>query len=209
MKFTIAIDLGGTIIKIGLMNNGHLIDRKELHAQSSTGLKAHTPALEIAIDEIMKANQLAITDILGIGFSFPGLVDSSNNKILSTNKKYDDGSDTDLVTWAWNKWALPLYVENDVRLALLGGNSINNDILALEILDHCYSVWSSGIISMIHAFDPEMIIISGGIIKSGSVIMPELQSRINQFAWTPWGKVKLVEAQYPDSAALFGAYYMV
>jgi len=54
-----------------------------------------------------------------------------------------------------------------------------------------------------------MIIISGGIIKSGSVIMPELQSRINQYAWTPWGKVKLVEAQYPDSAALFGADYMV
>ena len=39
--------------------------------------------------------------------------------------------------------------------------------------------------------------------------MPELQSRINQYAWTPWGKVKLVEAQYPDSAALFGADYMV
>jgi len=309
MKFTIAIDLGGTIIKIGLLNNGELIDRKELQAQSSTGLTAHTPVLEIAIDELMLANQLALTDILGIGFSFPGLVDSSKNKILSTNKKYDDGSDIDLVAWAWDKWALPLYVENDARLALLGEwqfgagrgcenivmvtlgtgigsavliegellrgkhfqagnlcghltvnhrgtictcgnkgcmeseaatwrlpqliktnsdyessslrhenlldyealfrNSINNDILALEILDHCYSVWSSGIISMIHAFDPEMIIISGGIIKSGSVIMPELQSRINQYAWTPWGKVKLVEAQYPDSAALFGADYMV
>jgi len=82
MKFTIAIDLGGTIIKIGLLNNGELIDRKELQAQSSTGLTAHTPVLEIAIDELMLANQLALTDILGIGFSFPGLVDSSKNKIL-------------------------------------------------------------------------------------------------------------------------------
>ena len=68
MKFTIAIDLGGTIIKIGLLHNGELIERKELQAQSSTGLKAHIPVLEIAIDEIMMANQLALNDIQGIGF---------------------------------------------------------------------------------------------------------------------------------------------
>jgi glucokinase len=309
MKLTIAIDLGGTIIKIGLMKNGKLIDREELRAQSSTGLKAHFPALEIAINGIMIANRLTLTDILGIGFSFPGLVDSSKNKILSTNKKFDDGPETDLIEWARDKWNWPIYPENDARLALVGEwqygagrdcenivmvtlgtgigtavliegkllkgkhfqagnlcghftvnhlgtictcgnkgcmeseaatwrlpqliksnsayessalkheklldyealfrNAINKDILALEILDHCYSVWSSGIVSMIHAFDPEIIIIGGGIIKSGSIIIPELQNRINQYAWTPWGKVKLVEAQYPFSAALFGADYLV
>jgi len=32
---------------------------------------------------------------------------------------------------------------------------------------------------------------------------------VNQLAWTPWGKVKLVEAKYPDSAALYGADYLV
>ena len=32
MKHTIAIDLGGTIIKIGLMQSGQLIDRKEIKA---------------------------------------------------------------------------------------------------------------------------------------------------------------------------------
>jgi len=135
-----------------------------------------------------------------------------------------------LVAWAWDKWALPLYVENDARLALLGewqfgagrgcenivmvtlGTGIGSAVLIEGKLlrgKHFQAGNLCGHLTMIHAFDPEMIIISGGIIKSGSVIMPELQSRINQFAWTPWGKVKLVEAQYPDSAALFGAYYMV
>jgi glucokinase len=85
----------------------------------------------------------------------------------------------------------------------------NNDLVAKEVLDHCLSVWAAGIITMIHAFDPELIILSGGIMKSATVILPVLQEKVNQHAWTPWGKVKLVEARYPDSAALYGAEYLV
>ncbi|MDO9613727.1 MAG: ROK family protein, partial [Bacteroidota bacterium] len=85
----------------------------------------------------------------------------------------------------------------------------NNDRVAKEVLDHCLSAWAAGIITMIHAFDPEMIILSGGIMKSSFIILPALQEKVNQLAWTPWGKVKLVEAKYPDSAALYGADYLV
>jgi glucokinase len=84
-----------------------------------------------------------------------------------------------------------------------------NDTLANEILEHCYSVWSSGLINMIHAFDPELIILSGGIMKSASIILPELQKRINKHAWTPWGKVKLVEALNYQTSALFGSDFLV
>jgi glucokinase len=85
----------------------------------------------------------------------------------------------------------------------------NNDKVAKEVLEHCLSAWAAGIINMIHAFDPEMIIMSGGIMKSSAVILPALQEKVNQLAWTHWGKVKLVEAKYPDSAALYGADYLV
>jgi glucokinase len=83
-----------------------------------------------------------------------------------------------------------------------------NDNVAKEVLDHCLSAWAAGIITMIHAFDPEMIILSGGIMKSSSIILPALQDKVNQLAWTPWGKVKLIEAKFPDSAALYGANYL-
>lgn len=85
----------------------------------------------------------------------------------------------------------------------------NNDRVAKEVLEHCLSAWAAGIISMIHAFDPELIILSGGIMKSAPVILPVLQEKVNKLAWTPWGKVKLVEARFPDSAALYGADYLV
>jgi glucokinase len=309
MKYTIAIDLGGTIIKIGLLKSGQLIDRIETKAQSASGMKAQLPELEQTIWQILFANQLHKEDVLGIGFSFAGLVDSSANRILSTNQKYNDGPNTDLVGWARKKWNWPLFAENDARMALLGewqygagkghsdlvivtlgtgigsavlikgqllkgkhfqagnlgghfvvnhkgsictcGNigcveaeastwrlpsllkeypgfsesSMNelplldfqslfqhaalNDKVAKEVLEHCLSAWAAGIITMIHAFDSELIVLSGGIMKSSAVILPALQEKVNQRAWTPWGKVKLVEAKYPDSAALYGADYLV
>lgn len=309
MKHTIAIDLGGTIIKIGLLQNGELIDRAEIVAQSASGLKSQLPELEMAIDQMLQSNQIQETDVLGIGFSFAGLVDSSKNRILSTNQKYDDGPETDLVSWAMQKWNWPLFAINDARMALLGewqhgagkgcadlvlvtlgtgiGSAVliggelligkhfqagnlgghfvvnhkgtvctcgnvgcveaeastwrlpsllkehpefdessikneetldfkalfyhagNNDRVAKEVLEHCLSAWAAGIITMIHAFDPELVIISGGIMKSSSVILPALQEKVNNLAWTPWGKVKLVEARFPDSAALYGADYLV
>ncbi len=307
--FTIGIDLGGTIIKIGLLNNGKLIGRLEIKAESASGLKAQLPALEITINKMLRSNQIRANDVLGMGFSFAGLVDSVKNRIISTNQKYDDSPDIDLTGWAMEKWEWPLFVENDARMALLGechfgagkdcrdlvmvtlGTGIGSAVLidgkllkgkhfqagnlgghftvnykgtkctcgnigcveaeastwrlplllqghvgfskssmknlnlldfqalfqhaelgdkvAKEVLDHCLSAWSAGIITMIHAFDPEMIILSGGIMKSSSVILPFLQKRINNLAWTPWGKVKLVEARFLDSAALYGGDYLV
>ena len=229
--------------------------------------------------------------------------------VFSTNKKYDDAVNLNLPHWAEQKWGLPLLMENDARMALIGewkygagkgyenivmvtlgtgvgsavliegkllkgkhfqaGNlgghfTVNhrgtictcgnigcmeseastwrlpeliktntayissslrnenlldyetlfnhadkNDPLAKEILDHCFSVWSAGLINMIHAFDPEIIIISGGIMNSGSVIIPKIQQRINSFAWTPWGKVKILKAQNYELASLYGADFLV
>ncbi|MGV8095076.1 MAG: ROK family protein [Mangrovibacterium sp.] len=307
--WTIGIDLGGTIIKTGLLNEEGLVATRSVEAASANGLKNNFPTIEKVIHDLLKENRIAGDELLGIGFSFAGLVDSAQNKVLSTNKKYDDAVELDLPLWARQKWNVPLFLENDARMALLGEwqygagkgyenivmvtlgtgigsaviiegkllkgkhfqagnlgghfivnhrgiictcgnkgcmeseastwrlpelvqsdpkygtsllkhekiidyeslfrNASLNDPLAEEILDHCFSVWSAGLISMIHAFDPEVIILSGGIMKSASVILPELQQRINKYAWTPWGKVKLIKAHNSDSAALYGADYLV
>lgn len=306
---TIAIDLGGTIIKAGLLDGKKLLGSVTEKATSGKGLKNNLPEIEKMIGRLLESNRVEVKELLGIGFSFPGLVDSAQNRVLSTNKKYDDAPDLDLPRWAKETWDLPLYLENDARMALLGEwqhgagqriensvmvtlgtgigsavliegkllrgkhfqagnlgghftvnhrgtvctcgnigcmeseastwrlpelikshtaygssslkneelldyealfrNASRNDYLANEILDHCFSVWSSGLISMIHAFDPEIIILSGGIMKSAPVILPELQKRVDQYAWTPWGKVELLKAKNINTAALYGADYLV
>ena len=79
------------------------------------------------------------------------------------------------------------------------------DRVAVEILDYCLKVWATGAVGLIHAYDPERIVIGGGVMRSAAVIIPHIQAYVNQHAWTPWGKVEIVAAQLGNDAGLFGA----
>ena len=43
---------------------------------------------------------------------------------------------------------------------------------------------------MIHAYDPEIVIIGGGINKSHDIIIPYIQQHSDKNAWTVGGKVR-------------------
>jgi glucokinase len=79
------------------------------------------------------------------------------------------------------------------------------DRVAIEIRDYCLQVWATGAVGLIHAYDPERILIGGGVMRRGAVILPFIQAYVNQRAWTPWGKVEIVAAQLGNDAGLFGA----
>ena len=83
------------------------------------------------------------------------------------------------------------------------------DSLARKIRDKAMDVWSVCAINLIHAYDPEILVVSGGIMQSGEIIIPYMQQKINQYAWTPWGKVKVVKAVNSNTASLLGASYLI
>ncbi|MBN2280268.1 MAG: ROK family protein [Candidatus Marinimicrobia bacterium] len=78
------------------------------------------------------------------------------------------------------------------------------DGLAQEILDHFIRVWSTLAINLIHAYDPDLIVFFGGIMKSHEFILPKMKEIIDQQAWTPWGKVKLAKSSLGDDAGMLG-----
>jgi glucokinase len=79
------------------------------------------------------------------------------------------------------------------------------DRIAVEVLDYCLKVWATGAVGLIHAYDPERIVIGGGVMRAAAVILPYIQAYVKQHAWTPWGKVEIVAAQLGNDAGLFGA----
>jgi glucokinase len=83
------------------------------------------------------------------------------------------------------------------------------DKTAMDILSDCLNAWSAGIITMIHAYDPEMVIIGGGVMKSENQILPYIQQKVNQYAWTPWGKVEVKSAKFTDEAGQLGITYLL
>lgn len=83
------------------------------------------------------------------------------------------------------------------------------DECALSIRNYCIDVWSTVVINMIYAYDPEMVILAGGVMKSAEVIMPTVQQKINEMAWTPSGQVKIVKEEHMDDAALLRLDYLL
>jgi glucokinase len=115
-------------------------------------------------------------------------------------------------------WALPLMAKDwngFPRSALAKQEKIDfralfelakaGDEVSIEIRGFCLEVWASAAVGLIHAYDPELIVIGGGVMRSADAILPYIQQYVNQHAWTPWGKVKVVAAELGNHAGLFGA----
>jgi len=308
-KYVIGIDLGGTIIKIGIVQAGKVVASGALKSDSGNGLGRKLPEVESLITSLLKEQKIPDSGIAGVGISFPGLVDSSRGRVLSTNAKYDDATGLDLKSWAQGCFGGKFYIDNDARMATVGewqygagkgcdnmvmmtigtgigtgviiqgkiltgahfqagclgghlivdykGRRCNcgsagciealsssfflNDIIrenqqinkefyrqyapfnfkklfdlfsegnpnAQKIVRECMDVWSAGIVSLIHAYDPERIVLGGGVMKSSGIILPYIQQRVDSLAWTPWGKVKIVESELKDNMGIIGATHCV
>ncbi|RNI22678.1 ROK family protein [Rufibacter latericius] len=308
-RIAIAMDLGGTKIKLGLVQDGKVLGMTQIDAYSDQGLRGRLPFVKLTIDKLLEEKNISTDQLSGVGVSIPGIVDSVQRKVLSIDKKYGDAPEIDFPAWAQQAWDLPIILENDARSALVGewqyghGKGVDNvvlmtlgtgvgtsaviegkvlrgkhfqagclgghftvnlsggvcncgnigcvesessswsleekvkaqpmysksllrvepkidfsvlfqwaekkDHLAIQMRDQCLDVWSACAINLIHAYDPEVLLLGGGIMGSGAYIIPYLQSKINELAWTPWGKVEVRAASSFDSAALLGVGYLV
>ncbi|BBI31278.1 ROK family protein [Cohnella abietis] len=83
------------------------------------------------------------------------------------------------------------------------------DQVGVDVLEGLLNHWSAGIVNMIHAYDPETVILSGGLMKASDFIVPILRERVRQRSWTPWGDVKMVVANDPDVSVLLGLASLV
>jgi glucokinase len=115
-------------------------------------------------------------------------------------------------------WALPLIAqewpgfsqsrlakEASVNFEALFRLAAEKDPVALAIRDRCLQVWAVGTVGLIHAYDPEIVVFGGGVMKSADIILPFVQSYVEKHSWTPWGKVKVRAAQLGNNAGLLGA----
>jgi glucokinase len=77
--------------------------------------------------------------------------------------------------------------------------------LAVEVRDRCLDVWAAGAVSMVHAWDPVLAVVGGGVMQSAAAVLPAIEERVHRHAWTPWGRVEVRAATLGDEAALLGA----
>ena len=82
--YIIAIDLGGTITKIGLFEDGKLIDHIKMNSRPDLNMATSLPRIEKSINLLMDSNK--VDHLSGIGIAFPGLVNNKENTYESVKR---------------------------------------------------------------------------------------------------------------------------
>lgn len=86
----------------------------------------------------------------------------------------------------------------------------SSDEIARFVVDRWLDYLGAGIVSLIHAYDPDRVILSGSVMQYSLLILPPLQAYINFHAWTnPKGRVLLQAALLGEDAPLLGAAALV
>ncbi|MDP3070985.1 MAG: ROK family protein [Opitutaceae bacterium] len=305
----LACDLGGTRLKIGVVRDGHMLAQTVEPANSRLGLAPQLPVLKAAWLRLLGELKLGLTDCAGVAVAFPSLVDNATGRILAEYGKFADAMALDLRAWARAELGLPLALENDARMALIGewragaGRGCDNlvmmtlgtglgtcaiiegrvlrgrhgqagvlgghmtvryggrlcscgnvgcaeaeastaclrqlaegfqdwnrsslrqvatldyvqvfahatagDACAAALRDHSLLVWGTLAVNLIHAYDPEIVILGGGIMASGEVILPAVADYVRQHAHTPWGQVRVAASALGDTAALVAGDWLL
>ena len=305
----LACDMGGTRIKLGVVRGGAVLASDVIPAHSDRGLRPRLPSVAEALRGLCATNGLELSVCHGLAVSFPSLVDVRSGRILAEYGKYRDAMDIDLRAWARDALGLPLAIENDARMALIGewrhgagrgsddvvmitlgtglgtsavvegrvvrgkhgqagclgghttvryggrpcscGNvgcaeaeastaflariaaeradlaesplsrepvvdyaavvrhAAAGDPCARSLLDHSVRVWGALAVNLVHAYDPEVVILGGGIMSAADSILPAVREYVLRHAHTPWGKVRVVASELGDRAALVAADWLV
>jgi glucokinase len=120
-QYTVGVDIGGTNIKLGLVNrSGTIIGRAVLSTKNlSKNKKKLIDAVCISILNLVKEQRLTPKSILGIGLGLPGPVDSKRG-IVSFLPNIPGWKNVPLKNIIQKRLHIPTFIDNDVNLITLG-----------------------------------------------------------------------------------------
>lgn len=115
-------------------------------------------------------------------------------------------------------WALPeicaeqpgfatssLASESEIDFRTLFEHYDAGDGVAAAVLDHCCQVWGTLAVTLVHTYDPELLVFGGAVMTRGDDILPRIRALVEGRAWTPGRTVRIARAALADDAPLYGA----
>ncbi|MEM8783786.1 MAG: ROK family protein [Planctomycetota bacterium] len=114
----LAADIGGTSIKLGVVEAGRVSARGRIEVVDRATLRPLLPALVHAWRDLLGRPVDPERDRAAV--AFPGIVDAAGTEVLSVNGKFLDAPEINWSAWAQDALRLPVLLENDARAACLG-----------------------------------------------------------------------------------------
>ncbi|MGG3279462.1 ROK family protein [Paenibacillus solani] len=81
-----------------------------------------------------------------------------------------------------------------------------NDPVAVEVIDRAIYYMALGLVNVIHSFNPDRIVIGGGVSRAGDLLFPQLKEMTDKLVMPSYlGTYELVPAELRDDVGLVGA----
>ncbi|TLX78136.1 ROK family protein [Labilibacter sediminis] len=133
-----------------------------------------------------QCNNLGCAESLASSWSLPQLVkqDEELNELVK-----DDDSVINF------KWLFDLYREGNAG--------------AIRVADKCMHVWGVLAINMIHSYDPQVLVLGGGILNSADIIVPYIRKQVDKYCWLNVDEIKIEHAFLGEDASIVGGYFLL
>lgn len=119
-KFRIGVDVGGTNVKIALVDlQGSIIYSNSVPTRAEMGYEYTIDNMKQAITDLMKETKTDKNVIGGIGFGFPGQIDYEKG-IVRLAPNIPGWVEVPIAAMIEKEFGIPTRVDNDVRCAALG-----------------------------------------------------------------------------------------
>jgi len=119
-KYNIGVDIGGTNVKIALVDEkGAIAYSNSVPTRAEMGYEYTIQNIISTIKDSLKESKNDISDIGGIGFGLPGQIDSING-IVRLLPNIPSWVEVPLAKIVQSEFNIPVKLDNDVRVATLG-----------------------------------------------------------------------------------------
>ena len=119
MAKRIGIDVGGTNVKIALVDDGKIIYSNSVPTYAQMGYEYTVNNIKQAIKDLMKETETTAADIKGIGFDFPGQV-AYKTGVVKLAPNIPGWVNVPIAQMIEEAFHIPTRIDNDVRCAALG-----------------------------------------------------------------------------------------
>src|ERR1043165_953463 len=103
----------------------------------------------------------------------------------------------------------PLHTSEELTAAEIYKCGVAGDELALEVFRRMGIYLGVGLASLIDIFNPEMIVIGGGVADGWDLFIPHVREQVNERAFPiPARRAEIVRAECGDDAGLLGAAHI-
>lgn len=192
MKNYLGIDIGGTSVKMGIVNEEGVVLLQ--HEASVSFDNYQTPIIETVVKAAHHFNDSHHFLIEGIAISAAGQIDTKLGKVIGTCGNLPNYIGSEFKSRFEKEFNLKVTVVNDANCMILGEKWI--DDIAI------------GLVSLIHIFNPSCILIGGGVSSQEEFLINPLREKVFSLVMPRFkDNLVLMQAKLKNTAGIIGAVY--